>query len=55
MKISDDTLVQYLNELGRKNVSPAQMRAMLNKECGGGSRLSIDYMIDALREEMLGT
>ena len=29
MKISDDTLVQYLNELGRKNVSPEQMRAML--------------------------
>src|SRR5882757_4569749 len=26
MKISDDTLLQYLNELGRKNVSSEQMR-----------------------------
>src|SRR4051794_14211989 len=30
MKISDDTLVQYLIELGRNNVTPEKMRAMLN-------------------------
>ncbi len=51
MKISDDTLVQYLYELGRKNVSPEKMRAMLNNI--GGGRLSINYVIDALREQML--
>src|SRR4051812_9536066 len=42
MKVSDDTLLQYLSELGRKNVSPDQMRAML-KNVGGG-RLSPDYV-----------
>src|SRR6476620_425471 len=53
MKVSDDTLLQYLNELGRKNVSPDVMRSMLKNVSMGGGRLSTDYVLDALREEML--
>src|SRR4051794_38872913 len=53
MKVSNDTLLQYLNELGRKNVSPAQMHDMLKNIQIGGGRLSSDYVLDALREEML--
>src|SRR5258705_5915013 len=53
MKISDDTLLQYLNELGRKNVSSDQMREMLKNLSIGGGRLSTDYVLEALREEML--
>ena len=53
MKISDDTLLQYLNELGRKNVSPEAMRSMLKNVSMGGGRLSTDYVLEALREEML--
>jgi len=48
MKVSDDTVVQYLNELGRKNVSPTQMRGFLNNVSSGNGRVSIDYVIDAL-------
>jgi hypothetical protein len=50
MKVSDETLLQYLDDLGRRNVSRAQMRSMLNRQ---QNRVSIDYVIDALREEML--
>src|SRR4051812_28761343 len=53
MKISDDTLLQYLNELGRKNVSPEQMREMLKNRSMGGARVSTDFVLEALREEML--
>jgi hypothetical protein len=53
MKISDDTLLQYLNELGRNNVSSDQMRSMLKNLSIGGGRLSTDYVLEALREEML--
>ena len=53
MKISDETLVNYLNELGRRNVTPAQMRQMVAGLSSGAGRLSIDYLIEALREEML--
>ncbi len=53
MKISDETLVNYLNELGRRNVTPAQMRAMVGSSSSGAGRLSIDYVLEALREEML--
>ncbi len=50
MKVSDETLLQYLDDLGRKNVSREKMRAMLSNS---QNRVSIDYVIDALREEML--
>lgn len=53
MKISDETLLQYLNELGRKNVSPDQMRDMLKNLSTGAGRLSTDYVLQALRDEML--
>ena len=53
MKISDDTLLQYLNELGRKNVAPEQMRDILKNMSTAGGRVSTDYVLDALREEML--
>jgi hypothetical protein len=53
MKVSDDALLQYLNELGRKNVGPEQMREMLKNTQVGGARVSADYVLEALREEML--
>jgi hypothetical protein len=53
MKVSDATLLQYLDELGRHNVSREQMRAILNGSQSGGGRASIDYVMDALREAML--
>jgi len=53
MKVSDDALLQYLNELGRRNVSPEKMREMLKNTQVGGARVSTDYVLDALREEML--
>ncbi|MEX0802558.1 MAG: hypothetical protein WD738_21165 [Pirellulales bacterium] len=53
MRISDDTIVQYLDELGRGRVTRDDMRAMLSRMQSGGSGASIDYVIEALREEML--
>ena len=47
MKISDESIVQYLDELGSGNVSRTDMRSMLPEG------VSIDYIIAALREEML--
>jgi len=54
MRVSDDTIIQYLDELGRGNVSRDDMRAMLSRLQSGNWHVSIDYVIDALREEMLG-
>ncbi len=53
MHVSDDTIVQYLDELGRGNVSRDDMRAMLQRISSGGLRVPIDYVLNALREEML--
>lgn len=52
MSVSDDALRQYLDELGRGNVSRDEMRSILNRMRGGG-RVSIDDILAALREEML--
>ncbi|HEX4412590.1 MAG TPA: hypothetical protein VH107_03110, partial [Lacipirellulaceae bacterium] len=52
MSVSDDALRQYLDELGRGNVSRDEMRTILNRMRGGG-RVSIDDILAALREEML--
>jgi hypothetical protein len=52
MNVSDDALRQYLDELGRGNVTRDEMRAILNRMRGGG-RVSIDDILAALREEML--
>src|SRR3954451_23411597 len=49
MKVSDDTVVQYLMDWGRGNVSSQDMRKMLKGRTG----VTIDYVIDAIREEML--
>lgn len=51
MHVSDDTVVQYLDDLGRRNVSRDDMRAIVARLHEG--RVPIDYVIDALREEML--
>ncbi len=52
MKVSDATLLQYLDELGRHNVSRDQMRQIVQGSSGGG-RVSTDYVMDALREALL--
>jgi hypothetical protein len=52
MNVSDDALRQYLDELGRGNVTRDEMRSILNRMRGGG-RVSIDDILAALREEML--
>src|SRR3954470_3904341 len=49
MKVSDDTVVQYLMDWGRGNVSSQDMRKMLKGRTG----VTIDYVIDAIREELL--
>jgi hypothetical protein len=53
MQVSNETLVQYLDELGSGKVTRDQMREMLRGREFGGVRVSIDYVLDALREEML--
>lgn len=51
MKVSDETLLQYLDNLGRRNVTREQMRQLLGRNQSG--RASIDFVMEALREEML--
>jgi hypothetical protein len=53
MKVSNDMLIQYLTELGRRNVSPDKMREMLKNAQVGGAKVSVDYVLEALRQEML--
>jgi hypothetical protein len=50
MAISDDYLVNYLEQLGRGYVSVATLRQLISLN---GKGASIDYVLDALREEML--
>ena len=52
MSVSDAAVVQYLDELGRGNVTRDQMRTILNRMRGGG-RVSIDEILASLKEEML--
>jgi hypothetical protein len=52
MSVSDDAIRQYLDELGRGQVTRDDMRTILNRMRGGG-RISIDDIMAALREEML--
>lgn len=51
MMVSDDAIVRYLYELGRGQVSPDQMRAMISQP--GGARVPVNYMMEGLREELL--
>src|SRR5262245_19245180 len=53
MQISDEAIRQYLIELGRGNVTLDQMRPIIERMQFGGQRASIDYVFNALREEML--
>jgi hypothetical protein len=53
MRISEDEIIQYLGEVGRSRVSHEQMRAVLSGLQVGGRTASIDFMIDALRDELL--
>jgi hypothetical protein len=51
IRVSDEAIVAYLDELGRNRVSREEMRAMLQQ--AGGGRIPPQYMMDALREELL--
>ena len=45
MRISDETIVRYLDELGRGRVSREEMRGMIQRMPVGGGRASIAYII----------
>ena len=51
MSVSDEAIVDYLEDFGRQRVSGDEMRTMLQQ--AGGGRIPIPYMMDALREELL--
>lgn len=53
MAISDEYLVNYLMQLGRGYVSTDTIRQIIAASDNRGRGASIDYMLDALREEML--
>ncbi len=53
MAISDDYLASYLQQLGRGYVSVDMIRQIIASNQLHGRGASIDYMLDALREEML--
>ncbi len=53
MAISDEYLVNYLMQLGRGYVSVDTIRQMIASSNQRGGGASIDYMLEALREEML--
>ncbi|MEN1681035.1 MAG: hypothetical protein AAGJ46_15715 [Planctomycetota bacterium] len=52
MVVSDETIRDYLRDLGYGKVSFDQMRQML-KNRGGGQGINIRYMFDVLREALL--
>lgn len=51
MTVDNASIVQYLRQLGRERVSPADMRNILKGVSGGG--VPIDYVFDAIRDELL--
>lgn len=53
MAISDEYIVEYLTQLGRGFVSVDTIRQILNSMQVGGRQASIDFVLDALRHEML--
>jgi hypothetical protein len=53
MRISDASIVQYLDELGRGRVNHDDMRTILGRLQVGGGRVPIEYVIEGLREELL--
>jgi hypothetical protein len=52
MAVSDKYLFDYLNQLGRGYVSVDMIRQIISSQVGGRG-LSVDYVLDALLEEML--
>ena len=53
MNVSDENIGEYLQKLGRGFVSVDQIRDLLARVQVNGHRASIDYVLDALREELL--
>lgn len=53
MRVSNEAIVQYLDELGRNNVTRNQMRDMLSRLQGGRGGFTIDDIMATLRDEML--
>jgi hypothetical protein len=53
MGVSDDNIRHYLQQLGRESVSPDHLRAMLTRMGAVTRGISIDYIFEGLREEML--
>jgi hypothetical protein len=53
MDVDDDTIVHYLTELGRGRVSKDDMRQIMEGLQANNPRVSIDYLFDALRDELL--
>lgn len=53
MSISEEQILHYLEEVGRNRVSPDQMRAVLSRLQVQNRTASVQFMMDALREELL--
>lgn len=53
MDVSDEHLVRYLTELGRGMVTPERIRQIVARLNIGGHSAPIDYVLDAVREELL--
>lgn len=53
MAISDPYILEYLTQLGRGYVSVDTIRQILSSMQVGGRQTSIDFVLDALRQEML--
>ncbi len=53
MSVSNENITGYLIELGRRRVSPDLIRAMIVRMRSAGRGVSLEYLYDALREEML--
>jgi hypothetical protein len=53
MNVSDENISDYLQRLGRGFVTVDQIRDILAKVQVNGRRASTDYVLDALREELL--
>ncbi|MEO1498243.1 MAG: hypothetical protein AAFV43_13955 [Planctomycetota bacterium] len=54
MVVSDETVSQFLQALGRDRVSVEQMRVLINGlKVGGGRRATTAFLFDLVREELL--
>ena len=53
MVVSDEVVSDYLNAIGRDRVSKDQMREIIRRMSDRGSRATIDFVFDLLREALL--